>query len=156
MRTVLVAAALALVGCRNGGPREDPALIDGRVWVERRPEKHTDKVHAAIFLSAWNIGLFDERSSYVVRNELFEFTRKDGEVNGVFPQTNKNFTIRFVVRACDELPPFDLCLDLSPNPWGGPKRYYGFRDTEAESRELGSIANSLRAELKVRASARGY
>jgi hypothetical protein len=147
-------ALFALVACKNERPREDPTLIDGRVWLERRPEKHTDKVHATIFLTGYNIGLFDERSSYAGRHELFEFTRTGGDVKGLFPQSDKKFTINFVVRACDDAPPFDLCLDLSSNPWNGPKRYYGFRDPDAESRELGTRAHSLRAAARTLAESR--
>jgi len=154
VRTLLAAALLLTTGCR-GRPSEDPSLIDGRVWLEKRPEKHNDKVHAAIFLTGYNLGLFDERSSYAGRYELFEFTREGNRVKGFFPQSDKSWTITYAVRACDDLPPFDLCLELSSNPWsagGAPKKYYGFRDADAESREVGTIASSMRA--MARASAR--
>ncbi|MGZ3419427.1 MAG: hypothetical protein ACXVEF_18665 [Polyangiales bacterium] len=126
---------------------EDPSLIDGKFWVAARTEKLTDKVHAAIFLSSWNLGLFDESSYYAGRHEFFEFTRKGAEVKGYFGQTDKSWTITYEVNKCDELPPFDLCLKLSANPWGGPKKYYGFSDPEEESKQLGKRAKAARAQL---------
>ncbi len=32
---------------------------------------------------------------------------------------------------CDDLPPFDLCLTMSKNPWGGPKKYYSTNDPDS-------------------------
>lgn len=156
VRTLLVAALLLTTGCR-GRPSEDPSLIDGRVWLEKRPERHTDKVHAAIFLTDYNIGLFDERSSYAGRYELFELTREGNTVKGFFPQTDKNWKLTYAVRACDDLPPFDLCLELSSNPWpqsGAPKKFHGFRDADRESRELGVLSSSMRASARALAVAR--
>jgi len=147
---------LSAVGCRSQRS-EDPSLIDGRVWLEKHPEKHTDKVHAAFFLSGYNIGLFDERSSYAGRYELFEFTREGSTVKGFFPQADKNWKLTYAVRACDDLPPFDLCLELSSNPWsagGAPKKYYGFRDADAESREASDISRSMRALARAAAESR--
>lgn len=156
LRKLLGGAGLALVavlGARLAcstpkAPAEDPSLLDGRVWIEKRPEKHTDRVHAAIFLSRWNLGLFDESSSYVSRSELFDLTRQGNEVKGWFPQTEKKWSFTYTVRACDDLPPFDLCLDLSTNPWGGPKRYHAFRDPDDESSALGARAKAVRAKVE--------
>jgi hypothetical protein len=139
-------AGLAFVGiaklaCTSPKPvAADPSLVDGKFWVAARPEKLTDKVHGAIFLSSWNLGLFDESSYYAGRHEFFEFTRKGAEIKGFFGQTDKSWTITYEVNKCDELPPFDLCLKLSSNPWGGPKKYYGFSDPEEESKQLGARA----------------
>jgi hypothetical protein len=49
---------------------DEPGLVDNRLWVDSRPEKHTDYVHAAIFISRANFGLFERASSYDIHLEL--------------------------------------------------------------------------------------
>ena len=61
----------------------------------------------------------------------------------VFPQTGKQASAPFTIRACNDLPPFDLCLDLDASAWGGPKRYYGIRERDDEEHELGAIRRRL-------------
>ena len=126
---------------------DDDSLAWNRVWVEKRPDKHTDYVHVMLLFSRSHFGLFERASSYDVRLEFAEFSTDKNNVKMVFPQTGtkKDFTVK--VSKCDALPPFDLCLDVSENPWGGPKRYYGFTDPENERRELGEIAADARARI---------
>jgi hypothetical protein len=150
---ILAAVVAALVVWRRGhdgpspldSPLAAPSLIDGRVWVEKRPEKHTDYVHSAFFLSRANLALFDRASSYEVRFEIAELTRDGEKVRIFFPQTSRDTRATFRVTSCNSLPPFDLCLDLSDNPWGGPKRYYGFTNPEDERASLGALAAEIRA-----------
>jgi hypothetical protein len=148
-----VVGGLSLLGphaTRGGdtGALDDPGLVDNRLWVDGRPEKHTDYVHAAIFISRANFGLFERASSYDVRFEFFDMTRDPQRITLTFPQTNRSATIGFSVKACDEKKPFDLCLDLTSNPWGGPKRYYGFSQPEQERAQLGDVADRLRADAQ--------
>jgi len=149
---VIAAATLIVVvvsRCGGGSHVEsalgDPSLIDGRVWVEKRPEKLTDYVHAAIFISRANFGLFERASAYDVRAEFFDMTRDKEKVKLTFPQTNRSNEFTFKVTECDELKPFDLCLDVSKNPWDGPKRYYGFSRPDEEDAALGPLAARLHA-----------
>src|SRR5262249_16271989 len=61
---LLIAALLIILGLRALRGRTsstaveatDESLIDGRVWVEGRPDRLTDYVHAAIFISRANFG----------------------------------------------------------------------------------------------------
>lgn len=140
--TLAAAAAVALCSC-DSPPDEDPALLTGRLWAEGKPQKKTDYVHGAIFLPRRKIGAFHRSSAYDVH-----FERVDYKINGktlalTFPQTGKTAEVSFSIKACDSLPPFDLCLDLGENPWGGPKRYYGKRARKADE----GAGSALEAQL---------
>jgi hypothetical protein len=128
----------------------DPGLVDGRLWVSTRPEKLTDYVHAAVFVGQANLGVFERASSYDVRFEFFDMTRDAKSIRATFPQSGRSASFKYSVRTCSELKPFDLCLDVSPNPWGGPRRYYGFSKPEDEDQALGPLAQRLRATLRER------
>jgi hypothetical protein len=137
----------AFIGWRWSGSGHTPGdsgEVDGRVWVEKRPEKHTDYVHLAFFVSRANFGLFERASSYDVHLELADIVRKEDKLTVYFPQSGKTTTIAFTVKSCADQPPFDMCLDLSENPWGGPKHYYGFSTPEDESSQLGELAEGAR------------
>lgn len=101
----------------------DPALLLDRVWVDSKPEKYTDYTHALLVLSGAPIGLFQKASAYQATTEIFEYKRRDGLLGVLFPQSGTKRETKFRIHECSELPPFDLCLDLAKNPWGGPRRY---------------------------------
>jgi len=152
--TVAALRALRKDTAPNGQARTDEAaplddsLIDGRLWVEGRPDKLTDYVHASIFISRANFGLFERASTYDMRMEFFDLTRKDGKLKVFFPQTKKSAETSFTVKECKDKAPFDLCLDLAENPWGGPKRYYGFQRQDDERAALGDLAARIRAHAQ--------
>jgi len=60
-----------------------------------------------------------------------------------FPQTDKEEATRYRVSACSSKAPFDLCLELSRNPWGGPKRYFSFRDQAAAPEMVRALGHRL-------------
>jgi hypothetical protein len=126
---------------------KDPALLLDRVWVDSKPEKYTDYTHAMIAVSYAPIGLFQKASAYQATVEMFEHTRRDSVLFVQFPQTGKKRETRFRIRECSDLPPFDLCLELSPNPWGGPRRYYGISDPDQERAQLGDLRHQLEHRL---------
>lgn len=136
---------------REGGPRkmvaDDPSLIRDRTWVDSKPVKYTDYVHGFIAMSYVPIGFFAKASAYDLRAERFDFNGKGGTLRIVFPQSGKSAELSYTVSACNELPPFDLCLDLAENPWGGPRRYYGLRNPEDEARHLGPLRRRILAHL---------
>ena len=127
---------------------EDPGLLVDRVWVDSKPEKYTDFVHAALFIDYAPMGVFQKASAYRAELELFEYKRSGNKVKLRFPQTDKSRGFSYEISACDDLPPFDLCLRLSKNPWGGPRRYYGLRDPDQESSLLGAVRDRLDAGLE--------
>jgi hypothetical protein len=129
---------------------ESPALLLDRVWVDSKPEKYTDYTQAMLVLGNAPIGIFQKASAYQATMEVFEHRQREGKLGVHFPQSGKKREIRFRVRECNDLPPFDLCLDLSANPWGGPKRYFGLADPDEEQDQLGSLRDRLEAEVRAR------
>lgn len=126
---LLASLALSLTAC---APRagEDPSLLFDRVWIDSIPSKPTDYAHVAYLLPEPAIGIFQRASNYEIRAEQFEHRREGQTLTLTFPQTGKKAEVKFEVTACQDLPPFDLCLDLTDNPWGGPKRYHGKRQQD--------------------------
>jgi hypothetical protein len=122
----------------------DPALLDGRLWVDGRPTKPTDYVNAVFFVTDAELGAFQRGSSYDIHIELFDMTRDATTIRLTFPQSKRSATFRYSVRECRDRSPFDLCLDITSNPWGGPAHYYGFSRPEDERQALGALARDVR------------
>jgi hypothetical protein len=154
-RSIFVALALigAALAWRTLGrdsadvahPRKDARLLYDRVWIDSKPDKHTDYVHAFFILEGAPICVFQKASSYDMHLELCEHNRDGAKVRVHFPQRKQTSHMGYSIRACDELPPFDLCLDLDHNPWGGPKRYYS--STDADAADLAGVEEHLRSHL---------
>lgn len=157
-------AAYSLVRCTGlTGPDasdkgEDPALLVDRLWVDSEQEKLTDYVHASLFAGRQPFGAFQKASAYDIHLELFRYKRDGTTIEVTFPQTKRTANIRFSISSCNDLPPFDLCLDLSENPWGGPKRYHGMREQEDGAKKLGPARAGLleRAREAVRTGAQPH
>jgi hypothetical protein len=122
---------------------EDPSLILDRLWIDSKPEKYTDYTHLFFVISAAPFGVFQQSSAYRSVAELTEYKRKGDRLLMHFPQTDKKREVTYRIRRCDDLPPFDLCLELSDNPWGGPRRYYGLADPDQEQRLFGARRHEL-------------
>ena len=137
-RWVIALVAVALLGAFFygagalffGSSDDDPELIFDRTWLTPVPEGDREFLHAMIVIRAYDMGLFYKASRYRVEEELFELDHDARTLKMRFPQTGRRATVRYTVSACDDMPPFELCLDLNRNPWGGPRRYYAFRDDE--------------------------
>lgn len=133
-------------GSDQAGPARDSSrLLYDRVWVDSLPEKHTDYMHAMLVLRDAPVGVFQKASSYHAILEVFEHQKKGKRLRVFFPQTRTQKGMKFRIHECDELPPFDLCLDLEKNPWGGPKRYYSTSDADDE---LEAIGSAMRTRLE--------
>jgi hypothetical protein len=142
--SIAFATALANLGGCTPSPGEDPSLLMGRVWIESKPERPTDYTHGAFLLPRPALGIFQRSSAYDFHFERFDYRRDGHALELTFPQTGKTAEITFTVSACNALPPFDLCLDLSDNPWGGPKRYYGMRKQDEDDAALRGMRAHLR------------
>jgi hypothetical protein len=127
-------------GALDGG---DPSLLTDRVWLEKMPTAPTQHIHVMLALDEAPLGVFQKGSAYQATLEVFEYRVEDGRIELRFPQSDKKATVRYRARACSDQPPFDLCLELSKNPWGGPTRYYGFADDEAAAAALGELGHRL-------------
>ena len=127
--------------------RGDKSLLRDRTWVDSKPQKYTDYVQGLIVIGHMPIGYFIKASSFDLHVERFSYTGKDGKLRVHFPQSGKDAEIGYKVSACKDLPPFDLCLDLSDNPWGGPTRYYGMKERHHEEKHLGTLRRRMLSEL---------
>ena len=123
--------------------REDPMMVLDRLWLDSKPEKYTDYTHVFFVISAAPFGVFQQASAYRSVAELTEYKRKGDRLLMHFPQTGKNHEVSYRITRCDDLPPFDLCLDLNHNPWGGPRRYYGLADPDQENELYGAQRRQL-------------
>jgi len=110
-----------------------PRDLLNRLWFDKLPEKRTDEVTIGLFFGG-GIGLFESGSAYKSSFEIFEFERKATELDLTFLHDKKRSSVTYVVRACDERPPFDLCLTLEGNA-RGPKKLYGFAYDSLRGRE---------------------
>jgi len=125
---------------------ESPDLGVDRVWVDSQPERFTDKVHAFLMVDDLRLGIFQEASQWSGRFELFEYRREGAKVELRFPQDDRQASVEYTVTDCTDLHPYDLCLDLKENPWGGPTRYYSMRDQDSNE-SLRALAAALRAQV---------
>lgn len=144
-------AVLGYLGLRalGGEPEaardEPPAMLFSRLWLEKVPEKPTDYVQGSYVLDTPAVGMFQRASAFDYHVELFRHEQKGNKIELDFPQTDKKAKITFTIKSCDDLPPFDLCLTLSENPWGGPKKYHGFRDADEEAEALPGMREAMAA-----------
>ncbi|MCC6557569.1 MAG: hypothetical protein IT372_31845 [Polyangiaceae bacterium] len=115
-------------------PSANPRLILGRVWFDRYPEKRNEDVKIWIFLGG-GVGLFESGSAYRSSFDVFDFERQGDKVSMTFLHDRKTAETKFTVRACDDRPPFDLCLDLQDSP-RGPRTYYGFGSDDEMARRI--------------------
>lgn len=152
---VLALALAGLVVLVRGGGQDDAApttgdadLISDRLWVDSKPERYTDYVNALVVIDDVPIGLFQKASAYHMVLEVFEYKRAGNKVALEFPQSKKRRSFRYTVTRCDDLPPFDLCLTVNENPWGGPRRYYSTRDGNAVTPALEALESRIRAQLE--------
>ncbi len=110
------------------GAAIDPRKILGRGWFDSLPQKRTDVIKL-YFFGGGGIGIYEEGSSFRYSVDVFELERNANKISMTFLHDKKTAQVTFTITSCDELPPFDLCLDL-PNSPRGPKRYYGFDDND--------------------------
>lgn len=125
---------------------DDPALITDRAWFDSKPEKYTDYVQAFYASRYAQTAVFQKASAYDYHVELAQFRRDARKLSLTFPQNGKSAEVTFSVSACKDLPPFDLCLDLDANPWGGPKRYHAMREQEEDGSRLDHASRALRQQ----------
>ncbi len=135
------ALALSMISCGSTAEGEDPSLLHGRIWFEKLPEKKTQHVHALVVASRPKRGAVSKSSAYDIHLEIFEYAREESTVKLKFPQTDKKAEFSYTIKKCDA-DPFDLCLDLDKNPWGGPKRYYA-KQSGGSVDETAEIAAAL-------------
>jgi hypothetical protein len=155
-RSLLVAvglSSLVLYGaCRalhhEDAPEANAGLLPDRLWMESMPEKRTDYIQGLYVVGGSDAGLFSRSSNYDLHLEIFELSEGREELGFRFPQSGKTAKVKYSIRSCSDKKGFDLCLDLSENPWGGPKRYYATREQDGESDAARAMENELAREAR--------
>jgi hypothetical protein len=147
----LLFGAFAGCSCSSGdgeATAEDPSLIAGRVWFEKKPERAEELVHHLFVAKRPARGAFIRASAYQVNLEIFEYERDKQKVRLVFPQDARKKAFDFKITSCD-VDDFELCLELSDNPWSGPKKYYAMREADADALpgDLGERARKIVAAV---------
>ncbi len=112
----------------------NPRMILNRIWFDQYPDKRTDQVQMWIFFGG-GIGIHEKGSAYRYTTDVFEFERQGDKLALTFLQDKKSVETKFTITACDDKPPFDLCLDLVDSP-RGPRRWYGFGDADEMDRKV--------------------
>ena len=146
---VAYAGVRALSGDSGAERDEPPAALFNRIWLEKMPESPQDYVQGMFALDEQPYGIFQRSSAFDHHFEIYEYAHSSGKLKLTFPQSSKKAELTFTIKGCD-VPPFDLCLTLSDNPWGGPKKYYGFRDEEEESAKAPGARAAMRGLIHPR------
>jgi hypothetical protein len=120
---------------------EDPSLVVGRAWLDKAPKGPRDVINVLLFAPDAPLGLVHQGSAYDFRTQLFDWRRERDTLDLMMLQSEKRMKLRVHVDACSDQPPFDLCLTLSANPWGGPKKLYGMRN-QRRSLELAGVVGA--------------
>jgi hypothetical protein len=134
----LVIAALVL-GCSGKKARpahEPPERITEFVWIDRLPKHEKEFFHGLFLLRGVPIGFFQKASAYQIFAERFDVLRDGAKLDLRFPQSGKKAQVTYRIERCDAPEPFtDLCLELSKQPWQGPRRYYALELERARRSE---------------------
>lgn len=121
----------------------DPSLLADRVWLEAMPTSPTQHVHVFLALADAPLGVFQRASAYQSTLEVFEYVGEGSRLDLRFPQQDRKAELRYRATPCTDHPPFDLCLELASNPWGGPTRYYGFSDERSAPPAIEALHHRL-------------
>jgi hypothetical protein len=126
-------------------PMNSPRKILSRGWYDSLPKKRTDNVNF-IYFGGGGIGIYHKGSRYRHSVDVFDFERQNTKLAVKFLQDGKTTSTQFSIKACNDKPPFNLCLDLTNSP-RGPKRYYGFNDRENEARYVPWVSDLLPSKV---------
>jgi hypothetical protein len=110
-------------------------LLVDRVWIDHLPRSEREMVNVFVLISEHRVGVFDQRSAWTGSFEAFKYSRGEGKLDAVFPQTGSKEQYSVKVRSCDK-DGMDYCLDIDGGKHG-VKHYYSkkkwiIRDLAAE------------------------
>ena len=155
MRTLLLASALALAAAACSSKSHDETLsasdardvLINRNWLDRMPERTTDRLHVYRFVPNMGGGVYQDRTLFKGTFELFRFKVERGD-HIVFdlPETRERVTSQFQIERVDGPAPFDLKLTIFSDP-RGPRVYYGMRaETDSDGHLLDERLAALRGD----------
>lgn len=140
--SALGAAAAHFAAGEEAAAPPNPRKIINRGWYDSYPQKRTDVLEFYYF-GGGGYGIYEEGSSYRYAVDVFELERQDDKLTIKFLQDGKVTETRFTITRCDDIPQFDLCLDLADSP-RGPKRFYSWDDDEDDAASLPDGVERLR------------
>ena len=116
-------------------PAAEGRAVLGRLWFDRLPASARDEETMWIFL-AGGLAVQIAGSGYRWTTELFDLERAKNRLELVTLQDGKTLGFSFEVKACDDKPPFNLCLRMS-EPLRGNQVLYGFGNEDEAAHRLG-------------------
>jgi hypothetical protein len=125
--------ALLTAGCSSkrqvlSSEKAREALID-RNWVDIWPTKKSERLHVYRFTPSMGGGVYQDRTMFVGKFELFMFEATGEEIRFMFPETRKRYTARYTIEKIDGPKPFTVKLTLKKSP-RGPAVYYGWDEKQ--------------------------
>lgn len=157
MRTIGVLVALALAaGCSPAErgpaathlpPDEAARVLLDRNWIDRLPERASDRLHVYRFVPSMGGGVYQDRTVWKGSFELFTFEVRGDELRVATPEDGAARRTRFRVDRIAAGPEgTDLRLVLEDPP-RGPTTYYGW---SGETDRLGAALDARLAARRVR------
>jgi hypothetical protein len=129
---------------------KDPRQVLSRPWFDHYPKSRNEEIDLWWFSSA-GIGVHERGSVWRSAIDFFDFERQSSKLEVTFLHDKKKQSVSFEVVACEDKPPFDLCLDVK-EPLRGKKRFYSFAyDDEMDSHVPWARAWRSSAEARSRA-----
>lgn len=143
-----------LLGCSsdsgalpNGEARE---LVENRNWLDRWPTSADDRLHVYRFTPDMGGGVYQDRTLFAGRFELFTYKLADGVVGITWPDRAPNGgvveEVHYRIEAVDGPKPFDLRMTLRGTGLG-PKVFYGIRAETGSRAELEARLEALARSL---------
>jgi hypothetical protein len=151
MRTLLLASALVLAAAACSSKSHDERLsasdsrdvLINRNWIDRMPERTTDRLHVYRFVPSMGGGVYQDRTLFKGTFELFRFKVEGDHILFALPETREKVTSQFQIERVAGPQPFDLKLTIFSDP-RGPHVYYGMR---AETDSDGHLLEQRLAKL---------
>jgi hypothetical protein len=135
----LLWSLVLLTGCKRSSSEpvaSDQAadLLVNRNWLDHWPTSRDEKLYVYRFTPSMGGGVFQDRTLFAGRFELFTFGVRKGELRIEWPHRELKERIPFRIERVKGPKPFDLKLVLDGNSTG-PSEYYG-RSAETGSEGL--------------------
>ncbi|MCA9613009.1 MAG: hypothetical protein KC586_09685 [Myxococcales bacterium] len=108
------------------------AELVNRNWIDVWPESHDDHLHVYRFTPSMGGGVFQDRTVFEGRFELFTFSEDGRALRFHFPGKRERHETAFRIERVDGPAPFNRRLVLEDDP-RGPGVYYGYDEERTAS-----------------------
>lgn len=142
---ILAASAMTWhIRCDHEDPDEDSKLqnetqarkiFENRIWMAGDEET----VHAFVFLTNEQMGLYAKQSPWAESRELFLWSFESSKTRGIWynveiPNRGLDSLVGARVWECDDEPDFELCAEFSDHNVFGSQRFYSRWDMTVDSK----------------------